>query len=513
MKRAQIYAIAVMLLSFQFLSAQRVLYSPVIDDRYTNHFEVAGKTSDYYWVLREKKQSSKRSVFQQQDFEVYDSRLSLANTTPRFTIPDNALKEYFVAGRKYFDRLLLLKDADKTPISLQRFSQDGSSFSNEKIIFSFPFNESGNNFLLVRSEDKRKILLLCFETVSDSPPKLHAILFNENWEQLFYKTYQHVNISQPMIQDDFTSYPIEYFSNSSVQLANNGQWLVASPSRTNNNFLLFHFCDDDNSFSYKEIKLPAYSQLDDVALSIDNNTGEAFAGVLSKFHYPALKNVQVVHYSMVKQEFNFDSSYRFNTLPGTKLKNENLVHESFVAVPGNGFLLLKEYGREYESSLNDDNAWDPEIFFTNSFVANTLMRVSPNSNGYARFNKLGGAGNTYHRGDLNLFYFPAKKNDSSWSGLISKQQTTDMNSPYLSYLFVPAKDKLALLYNRYYKNEDQYGSSTFLDEQGNMLNDGGVVFWKFKILLNFQEAKQVEGNEVAVPYKDNQRNGFAIIRF
>jgi hypothetical protein len=200
-------------------------------------------------------------------------------------------------------------------------------------------------------------------------------------------------------------------------------------------------------------------------------------------------------------------------LPGSKLKNENLVHESFVAVPGNGFLLLKEYGKEYTSVSDFDNSWDPETFFSNASFTNSIVPVQPNNDGYVRLNKLASPGNSYHRGDLSLFYFPAQKNDSCWSGLMNKEQTTDMNSPYLSYLLVPTKDRLALVYNSTYKNGDQYGTSLFLDARGNTLNDGGVIFWKFNTLLNFQESKQIDGNEVAVPYQVNQRKGFAIIRF
>ncbi len=502
-----------MLLSFHFLSAQRVLYSPFLDNRYTSHVEVAGKTSNYYWVLKQREQNSRRSVLLQQGFEVYGDRLNLVRTVPRFTMPENALKEYLIAGANCFDRLLLLREENKTIVSLERFSEDGSTLAGAGTIFSFPFNESGNSFLLIRSEDKRKILLLCFESVSESSPKLHAIVFNEHWEQLFYKTYHHPNITQPMIQDDFTSYPLENFNNCPVQLANNGQWLMASPSRTSHNFLLLHFCDDDNSFSYKEIKLLPNTQLDDVALSVNNETGEAFAGVLSKFHYPALKSVQVVHYSMVRQQFDFDSSYRFNSLPGNKLKNENLVHESFIAVPGSGFLLLKEYGKEYSNPVDYDNGWDPETFFANSSMTSVLVPASPNNDGYARFNKLVSTTSTYHRGDLSLFYLPGQRMDSCWSGLISKEQKTEMNAPALSYLIIPAKNKLALLYNSSYTNEEQYGSSLFLDNQGNEISDGGVIFWKFNTLLNFQAARQITSNEVAVPYKDNQRSGFAIVRF
>jgi hypothetical protein len=510
-RRVTISAFAV-LLSLPFLQAQRVLYSPFIDDRYLSRFEVAGKTLDYYWMLREPRQRSKYFSGIEQGFDVYDTRLKTISHIQNFMIPANASKEYLIAGKEYFDKMLLLQNGNSTNITVQRFLQDGSQYSPNKTIGNLPFNEQGNSFLLIRSEDKSKIMLLCFESVPSSSPNLHAILFNENWERLSYKIFRHPFITQPFIQDDFTSYPIEYFCNQPVKLANNGQWLMAAPSRTNNNFLLFHFCDDGNDFSYKEIALPTSTELDDVALTINNEKGDAFAGLLSKFHYPTLKNVEVVHYSMIKQQFDFDSSYRFNTLPGNKLKNDNLVHESFVSVPGSGFLLLKEYGRTFTSSFEDDG-WNPATFFVNSAAANEIIPAYTNNDGYTKFNKLTSAANTYQRGDLSLFYFPAQKTDSCWSGFISKEQNTEMNSPNLSYVLFPARDKLALLYNSFFKNEEQYGSSIFLDKQGNLINNGGVAFWKFNIDLNFQQAKQINGSEIAVPYKDNQRLGFAIIRF
>ena len=127
---------------------------------------------------------------------------------------------------------------------------------------------------------------------------------------------------------------------------------------------------------------------------------------------------------------------------------------------------------------------------------------------------MAGAGKSYERGNLSLFFLPGKENDSSWSGLMDKQQTTDMNNPNLSYLFIPAKDKLALLYNNFLSSGDQYASSLFLDDQGHELpNKGGVVYWKMRLVLNFKEANQIDGNEFAVPYQNNQRKGFAIIRF
>jgi hypothetical protein len=520
-RRMQIYVVALLLLHSHFLAAQKVLYSPFIDDRSVLSFTVAGKAGDYYWVQKDKRKKSPLRnadwrLTEEQIFEIYDARMNLVKTTPSFILSDSTIKEYLVPGNRYFDQLILSAGRKKTTALLQRYTANGELLTEAKIISSFPFNETGNNFLLVRSEDKNKTLLLGFESVPSSAPRIHAILFNQQWDQLSYIIYDHPFITQPFIQDDFISYPGENFNNIPVQLANNGQWLMASPSRTNLNFLLFHFCGDDHSFSYKEIILPASYTMEDVALSIDNEKEEAFAGILSGFRFTTHKNVHVTHYSMETQAFDFDSSYRFNTLPADKKKKENLTKESFVAVPGAGFMLLKEYGIAFTDWYNDvayDNEWDPDVLFTTGTVQNAGTGFSVSQDGYTRYNTLGGIHGDYARGDLSLFYFPAHTKDSCWSGTINQAQTTALNPPYLSYLVMPSKDKLSFLYNSFLRNEDQYGTSTILDPHGNLHPEGGVVFWKFNNILSFQESRQIETSEVAIPYQKNQRKGFAIIRF
>ncbi len=39
----------------------------------------------------------------------------------------------------------------------------------------FPFSEDAGSFLMIRSEDRTKLLVLGFESVPSSPPKLHAL--------------------------------------------------------------------------------------------------------------------------------------------------------------------------------------------------------------------------------------------------------------------------------------------------------------------------------------------------
>lgn len=330
------YAGVLLLLHSTLLEAQKVLYSPFIGNQFA--IQVAGKAGNYYWLHKWKTRNQVRrdvsTLFNNKDqsFEIYDNRLNLLKTISSPAFSETILKEYFVFDTRYFDQLVLSTEYNKTDLLLERYSPEGTLDDSGKIIGSFPFIEPGNNFLMARSEDKTKILVVGFESVSSSSPRLHALLFDRDWQQLSYTVYDHPNITQPFVQEDYISYPIDHFNSNPIKLANNGQWMMMSPSRRNHNFLLFHFNRADSGFVFKEIRLPVSSFVEDLALSLNNEKAEVYAGILSRFRYRAIKNVQVIRYSLIKQKFDFDSSYRFNTLTGDKVKNENLIKESFISV-------------------------------------------------------------------------------------------------------------------------------------------------------------------------------------
>lgn len=507
------------------VSAQRVMYCEPVSDRWTVRTELAGKAGDYYWMqTTHRRRTTNRTAdpreTEVQSFDIYDTRMKPVNSIPSFPVSDATLKEYLVTGDISFDHLVLLGGQKKTSLFLQRYSPDGMPVDKGRVLDSVPFNESGNSWLLVRSADQRLLLLLGFQSITSYPPKLHALLFDQDWRLLYKRVYAHPFITQPYIQDDFTNYPLEDFTNSPVKLANNGQWMMTSPSRTNSNFLLFHFNAADTAMSYREIMLPGNSGMEDVNLSIDNMRGEATAAVLSTFHYDVLKNVQVVHYSMRQKAFDFDSSYRFSTLVPGKMRDENLTKESFIAVPGSGFMLLKEYGRPFTEWYDDESTydmqWDPSsLMIPVSNIPTKSLRSPALHDGYARFPSLGGLGVEHLRGDLGLFYFPCKRGDSCWSAVLSKEQTTELNSPNLSYFMVPMGDRLFLLYNSFFRNENPYGSTTVLDHQGDVLSDAiSPMFWKFKTILQFQQARQISWDEVVIPYNNYYgRSGFAVVKF
>ena len=511
-------------LSSSSLSAQTVLYCSPRSNRLLTVFEVAGKAGDRYWVHTVRKKHGARYnadpiSTDEHGFDIYDNHMNLVNQVSYYGLPDNSIKQYYIPGESYFDRVMLLTGTNETMVFLDRYNPDGELQEQEKQVAVFPFSESGNQFLLIRSEDRNLLLLLGFEPVPGAAPRMHALLFNRNWELLSRRVYQHTSISQPFVQDDFTSYPVEHFSNEPVKLANNGQWLMANPSRTSHNFMLFHFCGADSNFTYKEMTIPPSSTLEEVAVSVNNEKEEAFAGILSTFHYSPLKNVLVAHYSLEQGSFDFDSSYRFNTQARTKVKDDNLVNENFITVPGKGFMLLKEYGRPYawsygydEQSSSYDYGWDPELLFADNSIQHTTGPMPMVKNGYMRYDHLGDPGRPHGRGDLNLFFFPAARNDSTWSGMINQEQITELNTPSLSYLVMPSNGKLFFLYNSLWRNMDLYPSATIIDNRGYELAGEGIVFNKFRNILNFQESRQIDANEVAVAYNKLQGYGFAIIR-
>ncbi|HEY2720582.1 MAG TPA: hypothetical protein VGI82_02590, partial [Chitinophagaceae bacterium] len=239
------------------LCAQKVLYSPYIGTEPSTRFEVIGKAGSYYWVQKSKTKFSYRKVMEpwlddkQLKFEIYDERMNLLRTIPSL-LADSLIKEYLIPADEYFDQLSLQSADQKTIALLTRYTPDGDLVRRDTIAELPPKMKCGD-FLLIRSQDKSKILLLGFETVPDSPSRLHAILYDKNWQLLCTNEYSNVHISKPLVQYEPIDYPLENYNSAPVKLGNNGEWLMIS-SGLNHNYLLFHFMGMDNRFVYKEIK-------------------------------------------------------------------------------------------------------------------------------------------------------------------------------------------------------------------------------------------------------------------
>jgi len=499
------------------LSAQRVLYSPFVGTRPATRFEVIGKTGSYYWIQKSKTKFTYHKTAEpwlndkDLTFGVYDERMNLLKEIPSFLSPD-LVKEYLVPGDDYFDQLVLRPANNMILVFLARYTQDGEPDNKEDTVAEFPAGLKCGDFLLVRSQDKSKLLLLGFETVPDSPSVLHAFLFDKNWKLICQADYSDRNASKPLVQYDLVEYPLEDFNSASIKLSNDGECVMILSSGFNHNYILAHFGSGGKDFFYKEIKLPPGALVEDAGIYFDNGKQEGFAGILSRGRTTSVKNVRLVHYSLTSFAINFDTSYAFATLPANRGTDHNIYEEYFMTVPGKGFLFLKEYGRNFspENDYDGSPGGGRQTEVAESSV-NTLIPPSFTKDEYSRYDNLAGTRSNFDRGDLALYYFPAKRNDTCWSGIISKEQVTELGTSYLSYVFVPRQDKLFFLYNSIYRTSSQFSSATVLDPKGNPISEG-VEYWQIRNTLVFQKARQISENELAIPYERNMRNGFAIIR-
>ncbi len=494
-------------------TAQRVIYSQTIHTRGAIRLRVVGKSENSYWVEKLQKQKSKSNSVADGDdviqgLGLFDAHLNLMEEQLPVTIPET-MKQWLMTGTGSLDQIVVAHSGDQLIITCNRYREN--QIAETKSIDSLSFLSAPSCLLLVRSEDQTKNLLIAFENTDPDITRVHAILFDADWHTLYHRIISDIQMSQPCIQDEFIGFPSESFDNLPVKLANNGEWLMAFPSRVSHNFSLFHASPDGSGFSFNEIPVSPFYKMEDVSMSIDNQKKELNLGLLSAYRNTSLKNVQVYNYSISRSQFTFDSSYHFNELH-RDLQSKNLSHESFTAIPGGGYMLLKEYGSPFEPEKPDIplvNNWEATYLMANYAESNT--EKNENGKGYLLNRGLTPLSMVRNRGDLNIFYFPGVSKDSTWSGIISTEQQAETNNPDLSYLMMPLKNKLYLIYNSPEGFTDPIATTTTLNLRGEATGDA-LVFWKMDKLLNFQHARRFSQDEVAVPYRDNQQSGFAIIR-
>ncbi len=497
------------------LIAQHVIYSESFNTRSGVRFQVIGKSENFYWVEKLQKRKiynrhQTAEITELQSFGLFDVKLNVMKEVPATYIP-GTLKQWLVAGKEGLDQLIITSSAKKTKIICSRFRVDEISDTRPRLIDSLPFSTGASGFLLVRSEDQSKILLVAFENTETEITRVHALLFDSNWNPIYHQVISRELFSQPCIQDDEIGFPAESFDNLPIKLANNGEWLMASPSRISQNFSLFHACANGSDYYFREIPVSRYYKMEDIAMSIDNDQQEMSFGLLSGYSNTTLKNVQICNYSMKQGRFDFDSSYHFNTQV-RDIKNKNLSHESFIAVPGGGYMFLKEYGSPFEFNKPVTpflNNWETAYLLAN--YSETNPGKEQVKQGYTLNRGLSPIPFVRNRGDLNLFYFPAISKDSTWSGILDMEQHAESNNPDLSYLLIPIKNKLYIIYNSLDGYADPLATTTTLNMHGQATDDA-LIFWKINKMLNFQQSHRFSADEVAVAYMNNQQNGFAIIR-
>ena len=296
------------------LIAQNVIYSETIHASSGLRIRVIGKTENYYWTVRLQKQKNDRTQISATTellgFDLFDARLNLLRQNDPYSIAGTA-KQWLMTGKNEMDQVMLTVSPKKTRLVCSRLSKEGEK--QIRVLDSFPFPADPSGALMVRSEDRSKILFIAFENTEEMNTRLHAVLFDENWNTIYHRVISDSLFSQPYIQDDEIGFPGESFDNFPIKLANDGEWLMAGPSRVSRHFTLFHSCANGIDHQFREIMVSPFYKVEDMAMSIDNEKQEMSVGLLSRYLNTSLRNVRITNYSISQGRFDFDTSYRFNT--------------------------------------------------------------------------------------------------------------------------------------------------------------------------------------------------------
>jgi hypothetical protein len=443
-----------------------------------------------------------------EEFELFDSRLHLLDEQSPVYVP-GVSKQWLMTDKGGMDQVMSVPSESSTKIFCNRYRPNQNT--ETKMIDRLPFSAEASSIILVRSENQSFILLIAFENSDPESTSVYVHLFDSAWNPVYQKVITDIQFSQPCIQDDEIGFPAEGFDNLPIKLADNGEWGMVFPSRISHNFTLFHACPNGTDYFFKEIPVSPFYKMEDIAMSINNNLEKMTVGLLSGYRNTSLKNVQVCNYSMREGRFDFDSSYHFNE-QARDIRSRNLSHQSFIALPGGGYMLLKEYGSSFEFEKPNIpllSNWETAYLLANYSEAYSGEKEM--KEGYSLNRGLSPIPSVRKKGDLNIFYFPALSNDSTWSAVLETEQHPETNNPDLSYLLMPAKNKLYLIYNNVEGSNDPLATTTTLNTHGETMDDA-LVFWKMDKMLNFQNARRFTADEVVVPYLNSQKAGFAIIR-
>ena len=488
--------------------AQSVLYSSTVSNNINTKFEVIGKAGNFYWSYKNKTiDGSGWPRKQERSFEVYDARLERVKQIPT-ALSDSVVKQYLVPQKYSFDQLIFKNGFNKTSVVVNRFTQDGDEVAVNAHLFDFPGQMALEDLLVARSPDRTKILILGFLRTSQVTPDIYVRMYTRDWLLLHDTVYKEGNLLQPYIQYELTEHVMESSDASPIKVTNNGDWLMVAPARFRNSFILCHFKNEDGSFFQMDVAQSKDRGIEYCNLSVEADRA-AYIGILENLT-ASDKRVRVMRYSLSQGKLSHDTSYSFYVQSGFKRQEKYLFEEAFIQVPGRGFMYMKEYGKRYFIAYTGEEVMlDNEQ--TYAAYSNHPAKLKFNKDEYINNTELPESNKKFERGDLSVKYFPFHPEDTSWSGLLHVEQTTELSYADLSYACVPSGDKIIFLYNSLAKNENKVGNTMVLDHKGQPV-DEGFIFWRATHVLDFQKARLIVPGELFVPYERRGLQGFAIIR-
>jgi hypothetical protein len=499
MNRRAMFLAFFILLTGQFLTAQRIVYSePEREDNRRINFEIIGRIDGNYLVYKNIRTHNYISVF--------DNDMKLVEKVEEDFLPDDRLINVdFYPYNDYF--FMIYQYQKKNVVYCMGVKMDGmgKKMSDPFELDSTHIGFAANNkiYSVVSSEDKSRIIIFKINSKNKQRLVLTTILEDDRLSLLKRST-------MAISMEDRNEYLDEFY------LDNQGDLVFSKFYRQNSDIIsrasLVVKPAYSDTLQYRELDLQNL-YLDELHIKVDNFNHRYF---LTSFYYKEKRGNIDGFYFYVWDKQSQMPSMRNTVSFGEELRkdakgestakmafNDHFIRNIIIKKDG-GFIIGSE-AFYTTSRFNSWNRWDylygspyltPLDYYSYSPYYNSLWYRS-------RFNNSNGQNVRYHADNIVILSFD-KTGKLEWNSVVSKGQFDDETDDLISYQVMNTGGQLHFLFNMDEKRAKLLNDFTLtptgeINRNPTLKNlDRGYEFMA-------KYAKQVSAHQMIVPvvYRNN----------
>ena len=432
----------VMVLSINFLTAQKVTYSEPERDEIRNvNFEIVGKLNGNYLIYK--------GIRDVHTISVYDAQMKLTEKNKLEFLPDKIINADFLTYPDFFYMFYQYQKRSIVYSMAVKLDNKGKKMADPIQLDTTDINFFASNKLysVINSEDKQKIMTYKINNKNDKLHIVTTLLFDKNL-QLLHKT--RIGIQMPD-KNDFLS---------EFQLDNDGDLVFVKPSGTAQNdninkLVLFTKSANADDVSFADLKLNGVN-LDDISIKVDNFNKHylisSFYSTKRRGNVDGLFSViwdKATSKELVSAATTFSEELRNDAKGESNIKmafNDYFVRNIIMKKDG-GFIVVSESAYTSTRGGTNNSRWDylngsPYWGGNSNYYNNSFYGYNYPWSRYNSFNNI----TRYYADNIAVISYDAT-GKMEWSNIINKSQYDDSNDNAIGFTLANTGDQLHFIFN------------------------------------------------------------------
>jgi hypothetical protein len=519
--RTKFLSVFIMILcSLQMALGQHVVYADINpNDVLQMNFEILGKAANNYLVYKERNDKHRISV--------YDANMHLLEEVPVTILPNrkSLLDVAFFAGPRQYYLLFQHQEGDVVYLKAATIHPNGRILDEPIILDTtmIAYKTDNKIYSTVASNDNSKLMVFKINKRDRKLYKVSTKLFDENL--------------QPISEGQF-SLPMEYKGDyiSGHSIANDGSYAFVKYNRHNDGNIVDAslIVKPAGADTYKEYPLNIGNLfLDDIKLMVDDMNGRyLLASFFSTHKRGDIEGLYVAALDQKDGSVAFEKTTLFSDDLKKRAKGRSNTKNAFNDFFINNIIVHKDGSFTIGSErLYNTNNWDRwgfwgapywgpgpwgfwgptwgwgwsrwSFWWPYSFYSPFFYR----SYWWGYWGPAWGGRNVeFNAGNVALVSFD-KNGDKTWDEVIVKSQSESNTDATISYQIVPSGDNMHFLINN--SGKLSVLENIIISNDGSLTKDGGIQAKEKRMNFMPRYAKQIESNEVIIPYALKNNIGFA----